>query len=67
MDEGERKRGKFEGSSTWLLAPTFLLILQQIFWRAPLGAVLQGVVLGLLTSLVALGIVLIYRSNRVLN
>jgi branched-chain amino acid transport system permease protein len=67
MDEEERKRGKFEGTSTWLLAPAFLLIIQQIFWRAPLGAVLQGVVLGLLTSLVALGIVLIYRSNRVLN
>ena len=29
--------------------------------------VLQGIVLGLLTSLVALGIVLVYRSNRVLN
>ena len=67
MDEEERKRGRFEGNSTWLLAPAFLLIIQQIFWRAPLGAVLQGIVLGLLTSLVALGIVLIYRSNRVLN
>ena len=41
--------------------------MQQIFWRTPLGAVLQGIVLGLLTSLVALGIVLVYRSNRVLN
>ena len=41
--------------------------MQQIFWRTPLGAILQGIVLGLLTSLVALGIVLVYRSNRVLN
>jgi len=54
-------------SLSWLFPPFVLLAIQQIFWRTPYGAVLQGVVLGLLTSLVALGIVLTYRSNRVLN
>src|SRR5581483_11437235 len=33
----------------------------------PLGVVLQGVVLGSLTALSALGIVLIYRACRVVN
>jgi len=66
------KSGQSNGASTfdslsWLVPPLVLLIVQQIFWRTPYGAVLQGIVLGLLTSLVALGIVLTYRSNRVLN
>ena len=54
-------------SMSWLIPPFVLLLIQQIFWRTPYGAVLQGIILGLLTSLVAIGIVLIYRSNRVLN
>ncbi len=54
-------------ASGWLLAPALVVALQQVVWPAPAGAVLQGVVLGLLTSMVGLGIVLIYRSNRVLN
>ena len=52
---------------SWWIPPAILLAIQQIFWRTPYGAVLQGIILGLLTSLVAIGIVLIYRSNRVLN
>ncbi|HJM27514.1 MAG: ABC transporter permease [Acidimicrobiales bacterium] len=55
------------GSYSWLIPPISLLAIQQVFWRTPYGGVLQGVVLGLITSLVALGIVLTYRSNRVLN
>src|SRR3954470_7374805 len=33
----------------------------------PLGVILQGVVLGSLTGLSALGLVLVYRSSRVIN
>src|SRR5689334_217978 len=33
----------------------------------PLGVVLQGVVLGSLTGLSALGLVLVYRSSRIIN
>lgn len=63
----EKKHNVDYKSMSWLMPPALILLIQQIFWRTPLGAVLQGIVLGLLTSLVALGIVLIYRSNRVLN
>lgn len=51
----------------WLAAPLALVALQTVLWPAPLGAVVDGVIIGLLTALVALGIVLIYRANRVLN
>ncbi len=36
-------------------------------FRAPIGVIINGAVLGLITALVALAIFLIYRSNRVLN
>ena len=71
------ERGEMTGNKTdkaftsdsvsWLIPPIALLAIQQIFWRTPYGAVLQGIILGLVTSLVAIGIVLIYRSNKVLN
>ncbi len=69
---GEMKTEKTKSAQTtdtfsWLIPPAILLVIQQIFWRTPYGAVLQGIILGLLTSLVAIGIVLVYRSNRVLN
>ena len=61
-------RRVFDGDAVgWLAAPALLLVVQQIVWPAPAGALLDGVILGLITSLVALGIVLIHRSNRVLN
>jgi branched-chain amino acid transport system permease protein len=40
---------------------------QQLFFRLPMGLMLQGVIIGLTTSLVAVGMALIYRANRVLN
>src|SRR5207302_3148876 len=40
---------------------------QQRLWPAPLGVVLQGVVIGGLTAMVAFGIALVYRANRVIN
>ena len=67
MNQRDDKKQISYESVSWLLPPALILLVQQIFWRTPLGAVLQGIILGLLTSLVALGIVLIYRSNRVLN
>ncbi len=67
MKSGQSNTASTSDSLSWLVPPLVLLIVQQIFWRTPYGAVLQGIVLGLLTSLVALGIVLTYRSNRVLN
>lgn len=39
----------------------------QRFWPAPIGVLLQGVVVGGLTALIAFGLALIYRSNRIIN
>ena len=40
---------------------------QQWLWPAPLGVLVQGVVIGGLTALIAFGLALIYRSNRIIN
>lgn len=42
-------------------------LLQQRFWPAPLGVLVQGLVIGGLTALIAFGLALIYRSNRIIN
>ena len=44
----------------------FFLLLQQAF-PAPLGVVVQGVVIGTLTALISFGLALIYRSDRIIN
>ena len=43
------------------------LALQSVLLPMPLGVVLQGVIIGGLTALIALGIALIYRANRIIN
>lgn len=40
---------------------------EQLWWPAPLGVLVQGVVIGGLTALIAFGIALIYRANRIIN
>ncbi|WP_040491493.1 ABC transporter permease [Ilumatobacter nonamiensis] len=52
---------------SWLTWPIVLVIVQQLFFPAPAGALLAGVILGLITSLVSLGMYLVFRANRVLN
>ncbi|MEM7140005.1 MAG: ABC transporter permease [Actinomycetota bacterium] len=49
---------------TW---PLVILVLQQVLFPAPAGVLVDGVILGLITSLVSLGMWLIYRANRVIN
>ncbi len=44
-----------------------VVAIQLVFYGVPAGVWIQGVVLGLLNALVALGLALIWRSNRVLN
>jgi branched-chain amino acid transport system permease protein len=39
----------------------------QRFWPAPAGVLLQGVVVGGLTALIAFGIALVYRANRIVS
>jgi branched-chain amino acid transport system permease protein len=40
---------------------------QQVLWPAPFGVLVQGMVIGGLTALIAFGISLIYRANRIIN
>jgi len=42
------------------------LVLRAV-WPAPFGVLIQGVILGALTALLAFGVSLIYRSNRIIN
>jgi branched-chain amino acid transport system permease protein len=50
------------------LGPAVALVLvQQVFFPAPAGIVLRGVIVGGLTALLALGMALVYRANRIIN
>jgi branched-chain amino acid transport system permease protein len=50
----------------FLIMPVVALALRQA-WAVPWGVVVQGLVIGGLTSLVALGVALVYRANRIVN
>ena len=50
------------------LAPAIgLVAVQLVFFGMPAGAWIRGVVLGLLIALLAVGMALVYRANRVIN
>ena len=50
------------------LGPVLVVLgVQQVLFPVPAGVLLHGVIIGLLTSMVAVGMALIYRANRVLN
>ena len=49
-------------------APAIALVAVQLIWFGmPAGAWVRGVVLGLLSALLAMGMALVYRANRVVN
>ena len=51
-----------------LFIPAVAIILVQVLWfPMPSGAVLSGVILGLLGALGAIGMALVWRANRVVN
>ncbi len=41
--------------------------LVQRLWPAPIGVLVQGMVIGGLTALIAFGLALVYRANRIIN
>ncbi len=50
------------------LAPAVLILLfQMIAFPIPAGVALRGVLVGLLTAMVSVGMALVYRANRILN
>ena len=51
----------------WTFPLLGLLAVQQIFFRAPVGIVLNGALVGGRIALIALGIALVYRANRIVN
>ena len=50
-----------------LAAPAVLLGVQAVVFPMPAGVYLQGITLGLLGALVAVGMCLVFRSNRIIN
>ena len=63
-----RARWARPGSLVWSLAPAAaVLVAQQVAFPAPAGIVVRGLVVGGLTALVALGMALVYRANRIIN
>ena len=44
-----------------------IVAVQQVAFPAPSGIVVRGVVVGGLTALIALGMALVYRANRIIN
>ncbi len=61
---------KWRPDATWVVATATiagLLVLQLVFYGMPAGLWLRGLVLGLLGAMLAIGMALIYRANRVVN
>src|SRR4051794_41311906 len=48
------------------IALAFLLLIGVIY-PAPLSLIVEGIILGSLSGLVAVGLVLVYRANRIVN
>jgi branched-chain amino acid transport system permease protein len=60
-------RGRWRLAVATVLPALAVLAVQLAFFPLPLGVTLQGVVVGLLGALVAVGMALVYRANRILN
>ncbi len=63
------KWGSKQSDVIVVAAPTIaaLLAIQLFFFGMPLGVWTRGLVLGLLAAMLAIGMALIYRANRVIN
>ncbi len=53
--------------ATAVAATVAFVYVVRLFWPAPLGVMVQGLVIGGLTALIAFGLALVYRSNRIIN
>ena len=58
---------RFAVVASAVAAPLTIIAVQLVFFGMPLGLWMRGVVLGMLTALLAVGLALIYRANRVIN
>jgi len=66
-----RRTPPLRGPAVQALVPALVAIAIIVFirvaWDVPSGVVVQGAIIGGLTSLLALGLALVWRANRVLN
>src|SRR3954451_23270230 len=52
---------------TAILSVAAILLIQLVFFPMPLGNWIRGAIVGLLGAMLAMGMALIYRANRVIN
>ena len=64
---GMETTGRLRLVAATLVPALAVLAVQMILFPLPLGVMLQGVIIGLLGALVAVGMALVYRANRILN
>lgn len=62
-----RRVGSLHPAIQAIAAVAVIAALIAVIWPAPPGVIAQGVIIGALTSLISLGITLIYRANRVVS
>jgi branched-chain amino acid transport system permease protein len=60
---GDLASGRFE----WVIPLGLMVLFQRLFLQAPLGVVVDGALYGARIALIALGIALVYRANRIVN
>ena len=61
------RAGSLEGLARSLGPAIAIVVVQQVLFPAPGGIVLRGVIVGGLTALIALGMALVHRANRIIN
>jgi len=70
MGRSVRRVGVPRGAPSRAVAyapPAALLLLQLVVYPMPFGVWVRGVLVGSVTALIALGMALVYRSNRIVN
>jgi branched-chain amino acid transport system permease protein len=67
LGRGTDTAGRLRSIAAVVVPALALLAFQLVCFPMPLGVMLQGVIIGLLGALVAVGMALVYRANRILN
>ena len=62
-----RREEQLRLAATVVGGAVVLWVVQAVFFPTPLGQLLRGVIIGGLTALIAIGIALVYRANRIIN
>jgi len=62
-----RRSERMRTARTIAIGALVIYATQAIFFPTPVGQLLKGVIIGGLTALIAIGIALVYRANRIIN